>query len=713
MVEARLALAKSFLESYSKLPQVIQKKVRRLTEKVQSDPTSSGLNFERIQQARDDKVRSLRVDRSYRLIVIQPPRGDVLLCVWVDHHDEAYEWAARKVFEVNPRSGVLQVYSVEECEGDVLPLPQSGQQGLSTAPLFDHVGDEDLLFAGVPVALLASVRALISEGDLDRLSPYLPEDCSDFLYLLAAGYGFTEAMEEATRPRPVVAVDQDDFAAAVDRPESRAAFHVVEGESALQDVLDAPFEQWRFFLHPSQQKLVVWNVNGPIRVLGGAGTGKTVVLLHRARHLMSEIFTAPGDRILVTTFTRNLAHDLRLSLEELASDQVDRMEVRNLHAWARAFYEERVGARLRVLESEAKRRELMEQALLASVDEHYTAAFYLEEWDRVVQAQGIADRTAYFRARRVGRGTRLTRKERSAVWKVLEEYRRLLDVEHLMEWQDVIREVRLYIESHEVISPYRAVLADEVQDFSREELLLLRALAPVGANDMFLVGDAHQRIYGGMTRLSACGIEIRGRSSRLKINYRTTEQIRNQAVVILHGLKFDDLDGQADSMQGYRSLRSGPPPRVHCFSSQEQEFEHIRSQIETWFESTPPEEICLAARTHDLVQKYSRAIRAAGIDLVEIKTTDSPRRKGVRVATMHRLKGLEFRRVLLCGVHESMVPLRLPAEALGDGASQEDFLRMERCLLYVASTRARDELVITGHGAPSPFLREGNRPSLN
>ena len=707
MAQSRLAVAKTFLDSYARLPKKVQKKVREFTERFQEDSTRSGLNFEKLAGCRDPKVRSLRVDQAYRVIVVQPDRGDVMLCVWVDHHDEAYRWVEKKTFEVNPRSGVLQVFSVEQGQQAVVTAePEPGPTPPTQVGLFDSLDDEELLLSGVPSPLLASVRALRAERDLDVLAPHLPADATDMLYLLAAGYDFMQALEEASRPKETPAeVDVDDFAAALARPQTKSLFHLVEGEDELEQMLDAPMEQWRVFLHPSQRRLVERHVNGPTRVLGGAGTGKTVVLLHRARHLAEEVFKAPDDRLLVTTFTRNLAADLSAVLKSLCPASMDRIEVRNLHAWARSFYEQQVGRRVAVLEDAAQRRELMARAATVAPTDAFGDAFYLDEWDQVVQAQDVTTKTDYFQARRVGRGTRLGRKQRAEVWAVLSHYRELLDADGWLEWQDVVREARLYIEAHRVTLPYRAVLADEVQDLSPPELMLLRAIVRPGANDLFLVGDAHQRIYGHMTRLSACGIEIRGRSSRLKLNYRTTEQIRTRAVAILKGLEVDDLDGGLDSLNGYRSLRSGPEPDVQHCERPEDEQRTILNVIRRWMDSTAPEDICLGARTNDLVGRYAEILEHAGIAKVLVRAASPPDRPGVRLATMHRMKGLEFKKVLLCGVQDGQVPLARPEASFADEASQADHDRQERCLFYVASTRARDELVVTGFGTPSRFTR--------
>jgi mRNA-degrading endonuclease RelE of RelBE toxin-antitoxin system len=702
MVTVNLALARTFLESFAKLPKKQQKKVREMTERFQDDPTRRGQNFEHIKQARDHKVRSVRIDQTYRMILVQPDRGDTLLCVWVDHHDEAYAWVKNRVFEVNPKSGVLQVYSVEE--GQVLDeAPAPSPKATKTPHLFAAFDDEELLLAGVPIPLLSTVRALVHEIELDDLAPHLPEDACELLYLFAAGYSFLDALDETSRKPESKPVDVDDFEAALELPETQRLFHLVEGEAELEAILDAPLAKWRVFLHPSQRRLVEMNAQGPVRVLGGAGTGKTVVLMHRAKYLLESKFTAPEDRLLVTTYTKTLAEDLRKQLDELCGGHAQRIEVRHLHSWASQYYERLVGRRLRIA-SDKEQSEAMQSAMDEAGETDYSLSFFQEEWEQVVQLQDALTLEGYFKARRVGRGTRLGRKQRMQVWRVLERYREHLGLAKLTEWQDVIREVRLYLEDEDRKLSYRAVLADEVQDLTPNELRLLRAIVPKGPADMFLVGDAHQRIYGGVVRMGACGIEIRGRSKRLKLNYRTTDEIRTQAVAVLEGLDIDDLDGGSDSLKGYRSLRSGPVPELLHFDTSGEEEAAIIDHLKRWLEDIPPEEICLAARTNDLVKsRYAQLLTRAGIEFTLLSTGHTSG-KGVRLATMHRLKGLEFRRVILASVQDGEMPKKLPQGSHADKASIEDHEKRERCLLYVAATRARDQLMITGYGKRSGLL---------
>lgn len=720
MSGAKVAVADSFLEAFARLPRAQQKKVMEFTEKFRANPLHPGINYESIHDMRDEKVRTVRIGNDYRGIVIHPPAKDVFLLVWVDHHDEAMAWARNKRFDVNPLIGSLQVYTVAETSAvPSLPAPPVAPAGPSIAPFpaNDRVSEglllagtslDDLLILGVPELLLPSVTALRTRDELNVLAPFLPVEAADALEMLADGYSPEAALAEADRTRAArPKVDANNFAQALEHPASKSRFAVVETDEALLEILAAPLAKWRTFLHPSQQKLVAWSTAGPIRVLGGAGTGKTVVAIHRARHLAKNT----AGKILVTTYTRNLAQQIEQSLDELCGQGAERkrIEVLNLHQWANKYlrsYEKPFSLADKDLQDE-----LWEQTLHAETPGiELPPAFYREEWESVVQANDVTDLDAYLTVPRAGRGTRLSRRQRAEVWKVLGGYRQRLDARGRLEQADVVRRVRLLLEARADGRPYTGVVADEVQDFRTADLKLLRALVPEGPNDIMVVGDAHQRIYKYQASLGGSGINVIGRSKRLKINYRTTEKIRNWAVALLEGVSVDDLDGGIDSMKGYRSLRTGVAPTIRAFPSATAEVAGIVERLSAWLKNYPPEQICVTARTNNQIsQTYKPGLSAAGIACEVISTEGEAKLgPGVRLATMHRMKGLEFPCVVIAGFSESYVPMKLGGEAHGDDASEEDHLKSERCLAHVAATRARDELLITSCGKPSAWLGEVN-----
>ena len=710
----QVALSADFLKAFAKIPRDQQRKVRQFLDKFRADPTPASINYEPIHGMRDSKVRTVRIDQQYRGIVIHPPKGDVYLIVWVDNHDEAMDWARNKMFEVNPVTGSFQVWEPVESAGPA-PVAAPSVAMIETARvpdgfLFQGHDNDTLLLVGVPEPLLAAVRTLRTEADLDRLAPYLPAEATDALYLLAAGYDLDATLDELARvtdagERDVPAsVDPENFVAALERPESKREFKIVDSDHELHDVLNASLAIWRIFLHPSQEKLVRMHSNGSARVLGGAGTGKTVVAMHRARYLATEIFKGPSDRILFTTFTTNLAKDIERQLHDLCGAEISRIEVVNLDRWAVRFLKAQK-LKFELVRTEDQTKEIWQDAHSAAGNDDFPLEFYKDEWRQVVQAQDIVDLDGYLKARRVGRGTSLSRAQRKEVWKVLADYRARLEQQHLLETDDVVRQARLMIEAEPTRVAYRAVIVDELQDFSPSDLRLLRALVPEGPNDIFMVGDAHQRIYGYRTSLTRAGINIRGRrSQRLKINYRTTEKIRNWAVALLQGMEVDDLDEGLDQQKGYRSLRQGVVPELAHWSTPEEEAAFVLSKVRAWLVDRKPEHICIATRRKRRVTHFLSVLRDAGIPAEELAgDDDASLPSAVRVATMHRVKGLEFPCVLLASVQASEIA-RVDNKSFADAASKATYVEQERRILYVAATRARDELVVTGYGAATELL---------
>jgi superfamily I DNA/RNA helicase len=639
----------------------------------------------------------VRIDQKYRAVVLHPDQGDVYVLAWVDNHDEAMAWAKNRVFEINPVTGALQIINVTEAEQAVQP-----KTGKKKAPgLLSEIEDGVLLSFGLPAILLPAVRAVRTAEELLALNKHLPAECAEALTWLAEGIPAEEIRAAVAQPRKEK-VDTGDLATALVHPDTRRRFVTIRSDKDLTAILDAPLEKWRVFLHPSQEKLVAKKFSGPTKVTGGAGTGKTVVAMHRAKHLASNVFPEKPDRILFTTFTANLAQNVEQMLSTLCPDCMDRLEVVHLHAWAVRFLRDH-GMTVEIASHDIIEK-CWEEAILEANDLAWDAGFLRQEWEQVVHANGIQTQDEYLRVPRTGRGQTVSRPQRARIWKVFEHYRSALANRNQHEWLDVIQTARRHVEEKKPKLPYRAVVVDESQDFHNEEWKLIRALVPAGANDLFLVGDAHQRIYGRKVVLSRCGISTQGRSSTLRINYRTTEQIRAWAVAMLEGMAVDDLDGEADEEKGYMSLLSGPKPESHRFATAEEEQEFLGKTFKELVKDRPAEEICLVARTARLIKDdYQALLKSLGIEHVVLDKTKEGSRGGVRLATMHRVKGLEFPVMILAGVNSKVMPLRIAAVE-GDPTAKKEHEDQERSLLFVAATRARDQLIVTSWGVPSPFL---------
>lgn len=701
----KVAIASDFLSSFSKIPRKQQAKVLDFVNKFRVNPMLPGINYEKISHARDPNMRSVRIDKSYRGIVLKPESGNVYVLLWVDHHDQAYKWAENKTFKIHPETGSLQVIEVEATEPII--EKQVDDTIIDEKALFDDVQNKYLLRLGVPEQQLPLVRQLKSEDDLDRIAEKLPQEAYEALFFLAAGYSLEEVFREIEVPEEKQDINIHDYEAALQNPDSRRRFYVVEDDLELAAILNAPLEKWRVFLHPSQQKLVERTWNGPFRVLGGAGTGKTVAAIHRTKWLAQNIFTRENERVLFTTFTRNLAADTQENLSKICTkDILRRIEVVNLDRWVSAFLK-RHGYDF-VIDYGKRTAQLWKQAVdMAPAELNLDPVFYREEWDRVIQPQAITSADEYFKASRVGRGVRLNRKKRKQIWAIFEEYRALLNENGLREGADAMRDARLLLEGKNEILPYRSIIVDEAQDMGPQAFKLIRKMVPEGKNDLFIVGDAHQRIYRHKVVLGQCGINIRGRSRKLRINYRTTDETKSWAVSLLKGINIDDLDGGTDDQKGYKSLLHGTYPEVREFASFKEEVDFIADYLKSVQDETDSlKEVCLVSRTNNLLKQYQNALAERGFDVYLIRRSEAEDRNasGIRLATMHRVKGLEFDRVIIAAVNDGIIPFESLESLSSDATVRKELEINERALLYVSATRAKKEVLVTSFGKSSRFL---------
>lgn len=696
MSDVKVVIGDTFLDSFARLPLQAQKHTSDFLIKFRSNPTSPAINYEKIASKLDKKVWSVRIDDAYRGIVLREEKSGVFLLLWVDHHDKAYAWAARKRCTVNPFTGVIQLYTVQEITEQV-----------QTKGIFSDITDDSLLKLGVPEEQLPFIRSLTSRDMFIKSKGIITPDVYEGLSWILEDIPVKEVLELLEAERENKASKVTDLRTALDTVENQRFFRVVEGEDDLQAMLERPLEKWRVFLHPTQRKIVDKNYSGAARVTGGAGTGKTVVAMHRAKRLAGNL--TGRQRVLFTTFTANLAADIQDNLRKICKiDELRHIEVINLDSWVNDFMRN-AGYDIRIEYNNAFLKDCWENAIneAAVEDMDLTVNFYAEEWARVVIPQHAMNLTKYIRCSRNGRGVRLDRNMRKKVWAVFENYQRQMKAAGKRDVHWAMDECRLLIDKqHETLYPY--IIIDEGQDFSPIAMELIRSIAgEEHTNDIFIVGDSHQRIYRNKTVLSKCGIQIRGRSSILRINYRTTEETRAYAFALLDGVSFDDLDGAILNKDDCQSLTHGEKPIVKYFRSANKEFEFIEDQIHSLEASgVPLKDICITARTHDLLDNYIKVFTEHGFRCYELKKEkmDDRHQDGIRLATMHRVKGLEFQYVFVAGVNKGIVPLDQVID-IDDPIAKREAETAEKCLLYVALTRAQKGAYITGYGKKSKFIK--------
>ncbi|MUL42060.1 AAA family ATPase [Streptomonospora sp. PA3] len=694
----KLAIDRDFLREFAALEKPVQERVEEVFAKF-DHATHAGLHLEKITHARDRRFRTIRIDKSYRGVVLAPESGDIYTLLKVLPHDDAYAWAQRRTASVNSATGRIEIRDSEAIDSvrPHLERMAATQPPEESAALFSDVSDADLRRLGVDPQTLEFARVLTDPVQLETAKAFLPPTQWQVLYGLASGMSPEEVWEELGAAITEEEIDPEDLDAAVRRSPDRVV--LVDGPRELMAVFARPFDLWRVYLHPMQREAVEARHSGPARVTGGPGTGKTVVALHRARAL-AERGEGP---VLVTTFTSTLADSLSAGLKVLAEspEVLEAVTVEHVDKLAHRVFRE-VHGQPRLLQGPAE-RELWSAAAERSGAE-FSPAFLAEEWRQVVLAQRIESADAYLAAKRTGRGRRLGAVQKARVWQTVCDFQRELRERGLWTHESVCAEAaRILAERDD--KPYRHVVVDEAQDLGPEKWRLLRAAVPEVPDDIFIAGDTHQRIYASRVSLREVGVDVAGRSRRLRINYRTTAEILAWSLELLHGESIDDMDGGLETLAGCRSEVSGFPPQLKGHANRSAELRALADTVREWLGSDVlPGEIGIAARSNRLAEEAADALVGAGVPARMLRGGRAEE-EAVSVGTMHRMKGLEFRCLAVVGADADQVPApkAVTAESEDPVAHAHD-LQRERCLLFVACTRARELLSVTWQGKPSPLL---------
>lgn len=707
---ATLALSRNFLSGYGKLESVVQKRVNELADKFpkmtsQQLRDAKGIHLETHTGAADPRARTIRITDNFRGIVIDAGNDETYVLSMIGTHDETDRWMAKNTFRVNEATGALEIRDVAAIEAEVERA--ASQPASAGTALFEHRSDKDMTQLGIDEALLPALRAFTDEDQLNAFIGVLPQSQAEAAIELTGTDSVEEIYQRIAGSIEPEEIDPEDLAAAVVAPASRGQFHVFTEERELAEVLARPWILWPTYLHTSQYDAAYRpTYNGPARVTGGAGTGKTVVAMHRANALAEQLGDdAPDRSILFTTYTRNLAQVIEEDLRHLGGPELlEKVEVLNVDRLAHRVVSDAEGTPPQQIGG-PQLDELWQQ-VADEIGTEFAPEFLAHEWEQVILAQGCASRSDYFNVSRAGRGVRLDRRGRAEVWKAVERMTQLLVEHEKRTWLQLAESAAGYLRGRS-IKPYRHVIVDEAQDLHESQWHLLRAAVDEGPNDLFIVGDSHQRIYDRRSSLSKVGINIRGRSKKLRINYRTTHEILSWALTMLGEGDFDDLDESPDlqDFAGYHSYLSGPSPTMSGHRSRKEQLDALVAQIKAWRDDgVELEEIGVAGRVSASSDAVRAALDSAGIPSTELRP-DLVTAQGVSVGTMHRMKGLEFRCVAIVDVDDDKVPLPWElTDASVDAVQRSNDMQREKCLLYVACTRARDDLWVGWSGKPSRFL---------
>lgn len=690
----------AFFDSFIKLPLKIQKKVIAFRRKFKENPRSASINLESIHVFKDPKLRTARIDDKYRAVVLAPPEGTVYSLLWVDNHDEAVNWGKNKIFEWNKHTHAFQSFIVPESEKKA--KNELNEETQVDNYFFHRYSDAQLLKVGVPEVLLPLVRNIVDLNDFEKIDEYLPKDAFENLFAIFDGATIENLIFEIEEGK----VKSNDLEDQVKSINNRRNFIEITDDDALNEVLSGELRKWKYYLHPSQSKIVYGNFNGPAKITGGAGTGKTVAALHRLKFLTeNKIIDKP---VLFTTYTKALTNNL-LDLTKSLKIELRKIELNNIDSiavsLARRYNIITDAHGITDYSQNLKTSDLWNEVLKTELSS-FEKDFLVSEYSQVVLYHDVRTFDQYLHTARPGRNRAISRRKKKEIWALIEKYNRIKESQNLIDRDELFNKVTMYLVNNN-IHPYSFCIADELQDMSNVELRFLRALVEEKPNDLFLVGDPYQNIYNKKIIFSDVGINIRGlRSKKLRVNYRTSEEIRKLAISVIEDSEFDDFNGADELHDGYISLFHGKPPTYNLYQSSEEEVEHVINELQELISANIKlSEVAICSRKKDGLKSLISSLHLRDIPYYNIsdeKERGDP--SGVRLSTFHNMKGLEFKHVFLIDVNNDTAPLLTRDYYSGDNDQRDSYLKSEKSLLYVAISRAIQNVVIHGVGKGTKLI---------
>jgi superfamily I DNA/RNA helicase len=696
--DVRLAIHSQFLKCFSKLQPKVQKKTNEFLKNFKTNPTDASLDFEPISTFSDSQLRTCRIGLEYRLIMRQPEKGDLYLILWIAHHDEAHAWATHKQFHLNEHNHAFEIFD-EQIYSEVA----KGSELISSPTLFNDYSHQQLTSLGISKRYVDLVKLVDNEETFATLQELLPPRAFSYLSMLIDPFNSYDEVHRLSQKELMYELsfaktELSDLPEVVENKVNQEQLFVLTEDNDLDWILNKPLDLWRVFLHSSQREIVDRSVDGSVRVLGGAGTGKTVVALHRIKWLTSRL--KANEKILFVTYTTTLVADLQSQLKQLISEEVmSKVEVKTVDSWLKDYYKQYETEEIAYWgNAESQISKEMQKAWNQALEQVPTTKsfdFLRMEWEQVILAQGVNDLSSYLFASRKGRGVPLKKKQRKELWSFFEQYvsnlysRGIVEPE-MASWSLVGRGLKTTLRC-----PYRSIVIDEAQDMSTATFRLFRVLLPKQDNDLFIVGDGHQKVYSRPISLKQAGIKIQGsgHAYRLRVNYRTTDKIHEAAMAVIRGQKIIDLDDKQHTLSDYQSLIIGEAPTLFKSTDGAKR----REALLAWINELPKErlsELCVVVSTNGATEDYTHFLQDHGYPvylLADNKAAENDR-VGIRVATKHRVKGLEFSFIALMDQASDFRPSYLP-QTQDELFTQQKYLE-QRSLAYVAISRARERLFV-------------------
>ena len=700
----------SFQKSLLALPQREQKDAIKTLDLLTVDPNHPSLNIHPVKESKYN-FHTIRMSRGGRIVaLLNSDEMHLRRAFPKAKHDDAYLYARTAV----PKLGENHAEIVSNPEPlaalederitatpnldnypsakQVIAQNDSGSDPLKEAPLFARFTDEQIEQCGISSYELQLVKRVTSEAGLIELDDKVSNLAHSNLVALYLGDELPNQLVDGK----LVSVDVEE------------EFFEYDGSDEIKAALTQPWASWLVFLSSSQKQIVNASFKGPSKVFGGAGTGKTVVALHRAKRLAETARISTSLGIGLLTFSKVLANDLVDKANLLMGDKTDvrqKVFVSHLDYLAYEAVRRNAGKNFELTTEYTIKSILTELHKKYDLADQFTPEFIFSEYMNVIGPWGLANFQNYKNFQRLGRQTPLNTKQRETLSKLYVEFEKVCHEKGLITYFQLYQKA---VEAQSSCDPiFDHIILDETQDLGPHMLAFVRSLVSKKPNDIMLCGDTGQSLYTRHHSFRKHGFDVQGRSRKLFVNYRTSRQIKETADKVNEFLL--ELSDEPNENRRSISIFDGPQPLVKLFNDRDTEMENLLGWVKSQLNNgIDPHEIVVLTPNDFAMSAASAKLNAHNIRNWKLDATANYLKGEVGLAAVRRVKGLEYRSVAIIGCDEDQFPNANRMNELGDGSDFDEFLTLEKNTLYVAMTRARDNLLVSGINPGSAFLEELN-----
>lgn len=686
-MDKNIAITETYLNSVFKLDTALRKITLNTIKQLSHNPKSTSLQIHSIDRQRcDPKFRSARVNDDLRVIFVM--QDDTFTLLYVDHHDDAYNWCEGK-FLKKTDFGAEYIFDekIMLVADDIARTPDYLQANYETSVLKKaEIKEKHIVKLGIPQIHAKNLLALTNEDTFIEYIAIFPSEIQEGLIDLATG---TKSFDEVYNDLIDNQFDEKSNTPLTQK-DSKRRFYVPHSMEELQALMENDdFEKWTVFLHPSQEKIVKKDFNGPALIEGGPGTGKTIVGIHRAVHLSENVYKADeSKKILFCTFSKKLAKTISDKFDKLMKQRgiKNNVDVVSIDSFIYYTLKNTFGT-VPIINSMAFANLL--DKLYYKLKPKGTKGFYEYEYHEVIEKYNIKTLEEYLTADRTGTGLPLDRKGRTIAWQFIETLLIEKQKSNIHTFVDRAYLLLDSLDNGEILPQYDSIIIDEAQDLESVKLKALCRCVKTTTNNILILSDVNQRIFKLSTWKNDGGLNVVGRTHYLSINYRTTKQINDYA-----RYQFINSEMITTHIREYKSIVNGVDPIVIKCKTQSEQYKFVVSKVDELVnKGYKPNQICVICPTKGDCNQIQSVLTFADVKSTLLFDDVAPSDvSGICICPITGVKGLEFEIVIIYNFN-SIGKGRLKDS--DSPAVKINYTKLIECEKYVAATRARDELIIT------------------